>query len=33
MIGIMANAFKEDNQLWSGSYESMKQTLLASINM
>ena len=31
MIEIMASTFKEDNQLWSGSYESMKQTLLASI--
>lgn len=31
MIGITAKAFKEDNQLWSGAYESMKETLLESI--
>ena len=31
MIEFMANTFKEDNQFWSGSYESMKQTLLDSI--
>lgn len=31
MIGITAKAFKEDTQLWSGAYESMKETLLGSI--
>ena len=30
MIGITGKAFKEDNQLWSGAYESMKETLLDS---
>ena len=31
MISITSKAFKEDNQLWTGAYESMRQRLLESI--